>query len=84
MNDSEELIKGIMQILTETYDEEMDCDSVYEVIDQFVDAKVQGKDLSEVMPLVLRHLDLCRDCFEEYEALLRIIEAEEGFEQSDL
>jgi hypothetical protein len=80
MNNSDELLKGIMHILTKTHDQEMDCNEVYEVIDQFVDAKVRGEDVSEVMPLVLRHLDLCRDCLEEFEALLRVIEAEEGQE----
>jgi hypothetical protein len=78
MDHSDELIKGILELLTKTHDEEMDCEEVFEVIDQFVDAKVRGEDLSEVMPLILRHLELCRDCLEEYEALLRVIEAEEG------
>jgi hypothetical protein len=80
MDNSNELIKGILETLTRTHEEEMDCDEVYEVIDQFVDAKVRGEDVSEVMPLVLRHLQLCRDCLEEYEALLRVIAAEEGLE----
>jgi hypothetical protein len=80
MDNSNELIKGILETLTRTHKEELDCDEVYEVIDQFVDAKVRGEDVSEVMPLVLQHLQLCRDCFEEYEALLRVIEAEEGLE----
>jgi hypothetical protein len=84
MNNSDDLIKGIMHFLKNTYDEEIDCETFFEMIDQFVDAKVQGQDLSEVMPLVLRHLDLCRDCLEEYEALISIIEAEEGLEQSTL
>jgi hypothetical protein len=78
MDHSDELIKGILELLTKTHDEEMDCEEVFEVIYQFVDAKVRGEDLSEVMPLILRHLELSRDCLEEYEALLRVIEAEEG------
>ena len=81
MNNSDELIKGIMHLLINTHDEEIDCETFFEMIDQFVDAKVQGEDLAKAMPLVLRHLDLCRDCLEEYEALLSIIEAEEGLEQ---
>jgi len=76
MSNSHEMIKGILEILTKTHEEELDCGEAYELLDQFVEAKVRGEDLSEVMPMVLRHLDLCRDCFEEYEALLRIIEAE--------
>jgi hypothetical protein len=80
MDNSNELIKGVLEILTKTHDEEMDCGEVFEIIDQFVEAKVRGEDVSEAMPLILRHLDLCRDCFEEYEALLRVIEAEESMD----
>ena len=80
MDNSNKLIKGILETLTRTHEKELDCDEVYKVIDQFVDAKVRGEDVSEVMPLVLQHLQLCRDCLEEYEALLRVIEAEEGLE----
>ena len=77
MTNSDQWIKGILDILTKTHDQEMDCEEVYELLDQFVEAKVRGEDISEAMPLILRHLDLCRDCLEEYEALLRVIEAEE-------
>ena len=80
MKHSAELIKGILHILIKTHDEELDCDEVYELLDQFVEAKVRGEDVSEAMPLMLRHLDLCRDCFEEYEALMRVIKAEEDLD----
>ena len=80
MSNSHEMIKDILEILKKTHDEELDCGEAYELLDQFVDAKTRGEDLSEVMPMVMRHLDLCRDCFEEYEALLRVIEAEADLE----
>ena len=80
MNNSDELIKDILEILTKTHEEELDCGEVYDLIDQFVEAKVRGEDVSEAMPLIERHLDLCRDCLEEYEALRRVIEVEEGLE----
>lgn len=80
MNNSNELIKGILEILTKTHEEELNCGEVYDLIDQFVEAKARGEDVSEAMPLIERHLDLCRDCFEEYEALRRVIESVEGLE----
>ena len=80
MSNSHEMIKGMLEILMKTHNEELDCGEAYELLDQFVEAKTRGEDLSEVMPMVMRHLDLCRDCFEEYEALLRVIEAEAELE----
>jgi hypothetical protein len=80
MTNNHEMIKGILEILTKTHDKELDCGEAYELIDQFIEAKSRGEDVSEVMPMVMRHLDLCRDCFEEYEALARVIESEEGEE----
>ena len=76
MTNANEMIKGILEILTKTHEEELDCGEAYDLLDQFVEASVRGEDVSEVMPMVMRHLDLCRDCFEEYEALLRVIESE--------
>jgi hypothetical protein len=76
MSNSHEIIKGMIEILTKTHDEELDCGETFELIDQFVEAKVRGENVDEIMPMVMRHLELCRDCFEEYEALLRVIESE--------
>ena len=76
MTNSHEMIKGMLEILTKTHDEELDCGGAYDLLDQFVEANARGEDVAEVMPMVLRHLDLCRDCFEEYEALRRVIESE--------
>ena len=76
MTNANEMVKGILEILTKTHEEELDCGEAYDLLDQFVEASVRGEDVSEVMPMVMHHLDLCRDCFEEYEALLRVIESE--------
>ena len=44
-------------------------------VDEFAEAVVQGKDVARLMPLVQQHLDLCPDCREEFEALLRVLRA---------
>ena len=36
---------------------------------------IRGEDAGHLMPLVQQHLDLCAECREEYEALLRVLEA---------
>jgi hypothetical protein len=62
------------KMLVNTYEEELPCDQVCDVMDQFADMVQRGEDAAEFLPLVKHHLDLCPDCREEYEALLRILE----------
>jgi hypothetical protein len=45
------------------------------LLDQYAEAVERGEDTAQLMPLVKHHLDLCRDCHEEYEALLNILES---------
>ncbi len=54
---------------------EYSCEDVNQLLDEFTEAVAQGKDLATLMPLVQQHLDLCPDCREEFEALLRIVRA---------
>jgi predicted anti-sigma-YlaC factor YlaD len=48
---------------------------VHRLLDQFAEAVLRGEDVARLMPLVQRHLDMCPDCREEFEALLRILKA---------
>lgn len=58
-----------------TQDVEYSCDDVHRLLDQFAEAVLRGKDASRLMPLVQQHIDLCPDCREEFEALMRILRA---------
>jgi hypothetical protein len=44
-------------------------------MDQFAEMVMRGEDVAHLMPLVQHHLDMCADCREEFEALLRILRA---------
>jgi hypothetical protein len=57
-------------------DDDISCDGVHELIDQFAECAARGDDAATLMPLVQRHLERCSGCQEEYEALLRIVEGE--------
>jgi predicted anti-sigma-YlaC factor YlaD len=35
---------------------------------------MRGEDASHLMPMVQKHLNMCPDCREEYEALLKMME----------
>ena len=65
-----------LKMLAMTKEDEHSCADVYELLDQFVELKVRGADVEKLMPKVKHHLDMCKDCFEEYEALLAALEFE--------
>jgi hypothetical protein len=72
---SMDVLKEIMHSVDLTQDIEYDCSQVYELLDQYAEMVNRGEDASQIMPLVKQHLELCGDCYEEYEALLQILEA---------
>jgi hypothetical protein len=57
-----------------TQKNEISCDEVYAVLDQFAEAVNRGEDILALMPLVKQHMDMCPDCREEYEAILRMLQ----------
>lgn len=72
---SSEVIRKMMEAVKMTREHELDCGHCYDEIDQFVELELSGKNAAEVMPLVQEHLDLCRACREEYQALLDALKA---------
>jgi len=71
-----EFLGEVARQLEVTYEVEYSCDDVHRLLDQFAEAVLRGEDVARLMPLVQRHLDMCPDCREELEALLRVIQAE--------
>jgi len=68
-------LKTMVRGVARTTETEYSCDDVYELLDEFTEAVVQGKDVAKLMPLVQQHLEMCPDCREEFEALLRVVRA---------
>jgi len=68
------MMAKMLQSLAMTEEREISCDEVYAVLDQFAEAVVRGEDVLVLMPLVRQHLDMCPDCREEYETLLRMLQ----------
>jgi hypothetical protein len=68
-----EMTQKILDMLSITQEEELTCDDVFALLDQFTERTVRGEDANIQMPLVKQHLDICGDCREEFEALERIL-----------
>ncbi len=75
---SPEALRKMMKQLEHTQDVELTCDEVLALLDQFAEAYLRGEDVARLLPLVQHHLDMCGDCREEFEALLRILQAAPG------
>lgn len=68
----------LLHMLDITHDDELSCGEVHELLDQYVELKLRGEDVDALMPLMKHHLEMCRECFEEYEALLAALAFEEA------
>lgn len=64
----------MLESLAMTREREISCDEVFAVLDQFTEAISRGENPLIFMPLVRQHLDMCPDCREEYETLLRMLQ----------
>ncbi len=62
----------------ETEEEEISCSECFDLVSQYVDRELAGEAAQEQLPHLKQHLDQCRACREEYEALrdLARLEAE--------
>jgi len=65
----------LIQMVENTQEFEFSCDDVYHILDQYTEMVYRGEDAQELMPLVEHHIEICPDCREEFEALLRILQA---------
>lgn len=67
------MFKRFLSMIKNTKEKEISCDDVLELIDQFAELAIEGKNVSKIMPQIQQHLDMCPDCREEYESLLEIL-----------
>ena len=69
------MLKQMVRAVAATRPDELDCGECFEQLDRFVEMTLAGKNAVEAMPLVEDHLRRCRDCREEFEALLAVLRA---------
>ncbi|MCC7130857.1 MAG: hypothetical protein IT297_10720 [Anaerolineae bacterium] len=69
------LVRILLNMLADTHADELPCDEVFELIDHYAELDLDGEDAARIYPLIRLHLERCRDCQEEYQALLRALQA---------
>jgi len=67
-------MQKMLRELAVTEAQEISCEDVFAVLDQFVEAVHRGENVLIFMPLVRRHRDMCPACREEYEILLKTLQ----------
>ena len=68
-----DLLKQMVRDIAVTQTDEIGCDTCFGQIDQYVESSLAGRSAEEAMPLVEHHLTVCKDCREEFEALLMAV-----------
>lgn len=68
-----DILKNMLRAIIGTREDEIGCDECFEQLDKFIELKLKGRSPEEAMPLVEDHLKRCKDCREEYEALLEAL-----------
>ncbi|HSH02391.1 MAG TPA: hypothetical protein VLL52_07715 [Anaerolineae bacterium] len=71
------LVKSLLEQTAITAEDDYACVDCDQLIDQFTEALARGEPAAKLMPQVQKHLDMCGYCHEEFEALLRILKAEQ-------
>lgn len=71
-------VKKLVRAIVATRHDEMSCEICFHELDRFVEMTLAGKNAAEAMPLVESHLQFCKDCGEEFQALLDALSAMEG------
>jgi hypothetical protein len=66
-------IARLMQLAGDTPAVALSCDDIHLWVDVYADALQRGEDVSQLMPIVQMHLDMCPDCAEELQALLAMM-----------
>ncbi len=71
----QKIMRAVGMMVAGSQEMEYSCDDVYQLLDRVAEAIRRGDDVAHLMPLVQQHLDMCPDCREELEALLRTLKA---------
>lgn len=69
--------KNWLRSIYETQDQEISCTECFDLVSRFVDLEIIGEDAAARMPELKQHLNQCRACREEYQALRDLRRLEE-------
>ncbi len=63
-------ISNLIELTVTAKRDSLGCDGCFELMDQFAQAELDGIDVPEALESVRVHLEQCKCCKDEYEALI--------------
>ena len=68
--DAAQITELIQLTATARNEDTIGCNGCFELMDQFAQAELEGRDVPEALEIVRVHLEQCKCCRDEYNALL--------------
>ena len=69
----------LMQLTSTARSEDtLGCNGCFELMDQFAQAELEGREMPQALEMVRIHLEQCKCCRDEYDALLTALRAIES------
>jgi cation transport regulator ChaC len=75
MSLSKDQTKSLLAFVASSKSDEMDCDSCFDHMADFVEKELAGEEIPAALQKVQRHLDQCACCDDEHNALLEGLKA---------
>lgn len=69
------ILKRLIRVIVDTRSDEIGCEQCFQELDSYAELELEGKSAEEAMPMLQYHLDHCKVCREEYEALLEALKS---------
>jgi hypothetical protein len=63
-------VANLIKLTVTTKDDSLGCDGCLELMDQFAQAELDGTVIPDALETVKVHLEQCKCCKDEYEALM--------------
>ncbi len=63
-------VTNLIELTVTTTDDSLGCDGCLELMDQFAQAELDGTTIPKFLECVQVHLEQCKCCRDEYEALM--------------
>ena len=74
MNLSDDQIRALLQAVSRTRDQELNCDECLGEVGGFAELTLKGRPVEDAYDLVQQHLQICDECREEFALLLNALE----------
>ena len=63
-------LSNLIELTVTAKPDSLGCDGCLELMDQFAQAELDGTGVPKILEAVKRHLEQCKCCQDEYEALM--------------